>query len=117
MITSRSSIRIAEVTVKEQENIKEAQRKLDVRSHCREQILYMIGQSAPDHILEDMLIRHDRTSLEKKKYNYIPCLMQNHPVVGVKGLSNPYNTLCFFYYSTVYCSIIINIIYIHTTVC
>ena len=61
--------------VKEQQNIKEAQRKLDVRSHCREQILYMIGQSAPDHILEDMLIRHDRTSLEKKKIQHIPYLM------------------------------------------
>eukprot|EP00944_MAST-04C_sp_MAST-4C-sp1_P005115 g5115.t1 len=61
--------------VKEQESIKEAQRKLDVRSHCREQILYLIGQSAPDHILEDMLIRHDRTSLEKKKIQHIPYLM------------------------------------------
>jgi len=61
--------------VKEQQNIKEAQRKLDVRSHCREQILYLIGQSAPDHILEDMLIRHDRTSLEKKKIQHIPYLM------------------------------------------
>ena len=61
--------------LKEKEHIMNVQKKLDVRSHCRSQILYLLGDESPDHIMDDMLVRHEITSTQKKKIQHIPYLL------------------------------------------
>ena len=61
--------------LKEKVNIQNVQQKLDLRNHCRAQILYLVGDESPDHIMDDMLARHQISSGEKKKIQHIPYLL------------------------------------------
>merc|ERR1712159_434991 len=56
-----------------QKKIKETQARLDVRSHCREQMLQLVGApSTPLHVVDDMVIRHDKQQFAPKKIQHLP---------------------------------------------
>lgn len=61
-----------QMALKAKEAIVSTQAKLDVRDKCRKQILYLVGDEAPGHVLNDMRIRHELTSKQPRKIQHIP---------------------------------------------
>eukprot|EP00505_MAST-04D_sp_SCG-Rhode-Island_P000561 Stramenopile-MAST_4_protein_561 len=56
-----------------QKKIKETQARLDARNHCREQMLQLVGAPAtPLHVIDDMVIRHDKQQFAPKKIQHLP---------------------------------------------
>ena len=61
-----------QMALKAKDAIKVTQGKLDVRDKCRKQILYMVGDETPGHVVQDMKIRHEMTSKQPRKIQHIP---------------------------------------------
>ena len=72
---SKEHAELVSRALKEKSNIQHVQRKLDVRNHCRAQILYLVGDEAPDHIMDDFLVRHKMSTSKSKKIQHIPYLL------------------------------------------